>query len=253
MQLKVFISSGLVATLLSLVSGQPPDCKLTDPTSLSTCIKTLLIGSRDKIKRNFDPLRFNNIQNGGLQVSDIAVRGISSFNVDNLSVSFPKPSQIAVRASISWPWVVGSLYVEVHGCRRFIFKICATVLRARPEIAVAKPSGTLTTTLNVKISPQGQVFTTASDTNVDLDLSSVRIKVNFGGIAGFLNRLSGDTVSKVLSRVTNKWWSSNKGIVEMKAREALNQVVENELSKKLGKVLKIGSVSVPVADAPAGM
>nr|QTP96541.1 adult cement protein 24 [Chelonibia testudinaria] len=226
------------AALLVVRSAQVPlECDLDSSSSISHCLKQLLIKYRGKVASQADPLRLSNYDRGAVHIWDIVVRGLSGYNVDHLSVTFPHKMQIAVKASISWSHIFADASLKARGCKRFIFKFCATV-RARPHLSVGRTTGTLTTKLNVVRQPNGQLAAYASGTQVSLHLASIHVKANVRGFAGLVNRILGDPASKYATRAANKLWASKRARIQDMAKKALDKVVRENVSPHLGRLLK---------------
>ena len=229
---------GSAAMLAGCAAQDPTNCDLGDPAGLSNCIKQLLIESRSKIAKEADPLRLPDHNKDGVQASNIRVLGISRYSVDDLDVSFPSGQKIAVSAKISWPRIKGYLNVKARKCKRIVFKLCATV-RAEPEVKVGRTEGTLTTTLNINVAPDGKITVTASGTNVSLNLASISVKANLKRFIGAINRLFGDPASRIVTKKANKWWRDNKAKIEKKAKDALDKAVREKVAVHLSRLLRL--------------
>lgn len=232
-------NAAILFLLVSVAAGQSLNCDIGNPGALSYCLKNLLNAARSRIKAKADPLTLPNQNNDGVEVWNTRVYGLSNYNVEDLAITFPHQHKIAVDASIVWPVITADLTAKVRKCKRIIKKLCAQAT-GDVRISMGRTVGTLSTTLNFHVGPNGKLSITPVNTQVRLSLPKIHVKISLKSKVGkFFNRILGDPVSRIATKLTNKWWGKNRSKIETKAKNAFNEAIREDVSPKLENLLKV--------------
>ena len=99
--------------------GTSTGCDLSNPTSLTACVRNVIESSRPALKSRFDPFHVKNHSGGDSNlrwsVKDVVINGLSEFTIGKLDVRL-EGSKIAVKMHVSWPKIAGKANAHVHKC-----------------------------------------------------------------------------------------------------------------------------------------
>jgi len=231
-----------MAALIGLVHGQG-ECILDDEASLSACVKRLLESLRDDIHQKHDPVVIADVSgcDGSVchTLNNIRVSGLSSYNINDLSVSFPDGQSLSVSAEINWPRLRGNLFARLEASTRIFRKKISASASANPEIRVKNPTGRLTAQIRLEIADDGTVTTIPENVDVGVTLSDIDLELNLNGLGKWVHKLIGNAGDKIGELVVERKWKREwKQKVEREAEEALEKAAREKLGPELSKLLK---------------